>query len=266
MMGEVLSRHRDIAYWMEPNYIWKYRSPQSTSDLRTAEEATPQVARYVRARFARYMQQRGKSRFMEKTPSNCFRLPFMLEVFPDALFLNVIRDGRDATFSAVKKWAAPAILGPMRRRITSGEIPLRDLPYYVRRWVRDFGRRLFPVNAYVWGPRFPGIEELAAAEGPLVACAAQWRESVEAVTRGLEGVPAEQQHTVRFEQFIADPRSALLEISSFLGLPPDAEMLDFAGSFVRPDFVGRWRNKGSEDVRTVLTHAGEAMSKLGYEL
>jgi hypothetical protein len=49
--------------------------------------------------FSKYAQDRGKERWAEKTPNNIFCADMILEAYDDALFINVIRDGRDVVLS-----------------------------------------------------------------------------------------------------------------------------------------------------------------------
>ena len=42
-------------------------------------------------------------RFAEKTPGNCFMIPFLADIFPGAQFVNIIRDVRDVAASYIRK-------------------------------------------------------------------------------------------------------------------------------------------------------------------
>jgi len=200
--SEIIKRHPDVAFWLEPKYVWRYGKPLARDDVRTFDDATSGVKRYIRRVFDRYAARREKGRFMEKTPSNCFRVPFIHAVLPDALFLHIVRDGRDVARSSVKKWTTPPDPTAIRRRFTSFEIPLRDLPFYAVDALRDVvGRQFFPDRAFIWGPQFPGIREVRAKNGVEVTCAIQWRESVRAAQEGLVDVPPDQQLTQSLTAF-----------------------------------------------------------------
>jgi len=46
-------------------------------------------------------------RLLEKTPENCLRLPFLLEIFPDARIIHLTRDGRSnisSAFTLIPGW------------------------------------------------------------------------------------------------------------------------------------------------------------------
>ena len=51
-----------------------------------------------------YAQSRGKSRWADKTPRYALDLEFLNEVFPNAQFLHVVRDGRDVVASHRDRW------------------------------------------------------------------------------------------------------------------------------------------------------------------
>ena len=45
----------------------------------------------------------GRSRFVDKTLLNCFRVRLLNAIFPDAKFVHIIRDGRAVAFSILNK-------------------------------------------------------------------------------------------------------------------------------------------------------------------
>src|SRR5262249_35446578 len=51
-----------------------------------------------------YATRRGKRRWAEKTPGYTFHLAFLDELFPDAQYLHLIRDGRDVVASFRERW------------------------------------------------------------------------------------------------------------------------------------------------------------------
>jgi hypothetical protein len=53
----------------------------------------------LRAIFEQFAASRGRARWGDKTPDYCHYLPLIRELFPDAQFLHVIRDGRDVAHS-----------------------------------------------------------------------------------------------------------------------------------------------------------------------
>ena len=268
MTSRVLQLHPDVAFWMEPKYIWRVGRPLAPNDVRSAAEATPGVRLYIRSAFERYVEKSGKARFMEKTPSNCFRVPFVQAVLPEALFLHVVRDGREVTRSALRMWTKRPDKRALRRRLFNLEVPLRDAPFYAAAVLRDVvGRQLFPENAFVWGPLFPGIREVREQQGVVAACAMQWRESVAAALDGLAHVPADQQMTVRFEDIIADPEGSVKAIMEFFELPPCADVRDYARTFVDRDTWSQRTDTLGErlDPAEIDSYLDPMLTRLGYD-
>jgi hypothetical protein len=266
LLGDILSQHPAIAYWVEPRYIWRYRNPTANTDRRAVDEATPEVKRYIRSKFASFVASCPGSRFMEKTPSNCFRVPFIHAVFPGARFVHLIRDGRDVVFSARRKWTSPPKKAALWRRLSTLEIPLRDLPFYLTDFLRDvIGRQLYPDKGYLWGPHVEGLRAIKAQHGVLQACAVQWRESIRAAREGLTVVPGHQQHCVQFEQLVADPGTVLQELLSFAELSPCPSVQLYARDIIEPDAAHRWSHQhSSREVQEVLPMMREELQAMGY--
>lgn len=265
MLGELLSRHPDVAYWIEPKYVWRYGNPRARSDVRTATEATSKVRTYIRSKFANYASHRGKHRFMDKTPSNCFRVPFVHEVLPEARYIHLVRDGRDVAFSARIKWATPPDKSALWRRAVSFEIPLKDAPHYAIDFVRDVvGRQLLPKQAFIWGPHFPGIREVREQHSLLETCAIQWRESYRAVREGLRVVPREQVCTVRFETLLQHPEASMAELCRTLGLEERKEVYAHAREHIDTSAGYRWKAQPAEELAQILPLISDELHELGY--
>jgi hypothetical protein len=75
------------------------------------------------ALYRREMQPARKPRWGDKTPLYVQYIPHIAAIFPQAQFIHVIRDGRDAALSARAKW------GREKRYM--------DLSYVLRNWVRN---------------------------------------------------------------------------------------------------------------------------------
>lgn len=263
LLGELLGRHRDVCFWMEPKYIWRYGGAGSRSDLRSADEATPSIARYIRRRFDRRTRQAGRTRLVEKTPSNCLRIPFVDRVLPDGRYVNIVRDGRDVTLSAMRKWRQMFTARPLWRRTLSGQVPLRDAPFYAVDLLKDMVLRRR--QGRLWGPRVPGLREVRQEQGLVEACAYQWRESVRAAQAALAELPADRQITIRYEDLAAAPEEELARILLFLELSPDDELIGLARELVNADSVGRWRQADPEIVERMRPLLAEMLRELGYE-
>jgi hypothetical protein len=219
MLGEILSLHPDVAYWLEPKYIWRYGNAGSTDDHRGAAQADKNTREYIRKKFYRFLRSENKSRFIEKTPSNVFRIAFIDKVFPEALFIYIERDGRDVCLSAEKKWTSRPSRSALYRRMTRFEIPFRDLPAYSIAFVRDvIGRIVAPKKGYIWGPQFKGIQAYRRQHSVLECCAKQWLESLESAESALSRISDSRVLRIRYEDLQSSYNEQIKLIFDFIGL------------------------------------------------
>jgi hypothetical protein len=61
----------------------------------------------LRSFYRMYARRFGKPRYGDKTPTYCCWLPVIEQLLPEAAFIHVIRDGRDAALSLREMWFAP---------------------------------------------------------------------------------------------------------------------------------------------------------------
>lgn len=109
------------------NYLWDDLVDDVPAFYDSLTE--PTLSHLLDALYREKGASHGASRWGDKTPTYVTHIPLLNELFPTAQFVHVIRDGRDATLSALDKW-------PERRRYM-------DNYYLLRNWVRNVraGRR-----------------------------------------------------------------------------------------------------------------------------
>jgi hypothetical protein len=81
---------------------WAFRRWGISRDdtWRALREAHPQdVASALRAVYASYARSVGKERYGDKTPSYVMNIDLLGRTFPEAVFVHIIRDGRDVALS-----------------------------------------------------------------------------------------------------------------------------------------------------------------------
>ena len=117
---EDVFRHTDLSA------TWGISIDTFRDELR--RRAPKDYAAAVRALFGVYAELRGKPLYANKTPIHVLRMPALLELFPDARFIHVIRDGRNVGLSFLDSAFGPeSIVGCalrwrryVSRGITSG--------------------------------------------------------------------------------------------------------------------------------------------------
>lgn len=208
------------------------------SNRLTRKDATSEVAADLRQRFAGRLRDRdgqpppsGASvRLLEKTPKNALRVPFLLEVFPDAQFIFLDREPRTNLSSMMEAWRA------------KGWVTYRQLPGWPGAW-----SLLLP----------PGYERLQGR--PLEEIVAfQWRVANETILNDLGELPRERWISVQYENLVRDPRSVIEKLIEFAGLEMDPRLEEYVSkplpksryTQTAPD-PEKWRKNAAEIERVL---------------
>jgi hypothetical protein len=134
----------------------------------------------------------ARLRFLEKTPKNALRIPFLRSLFPDARFIYLYRNPRDNLSSLLDSWRSG------RFRTYPG------LPG----WTGEPWSHLL----------IPGWQELIGK--PLAEIvAAQWRITHETVLQDLAGVPDSDWELVAYEALLADTAGEIKRLCRFCEVP-----------------------------------------------
>jgi hypothetical protein len=154
-----------------------------------ADDAVPWLA----GRFRRFLTSRARAQgrpvFLYKF-TGWPRSGFVGAVFPEARFINVVRDGRAVVASGLKTPWSRVHLGP--EQWPWGPLP----PAYAAEW--EASGRSFP---------------LLAGLG--------WKKLMDAYAAAREQAPAGRWLDVRFEDLLADPRSCFKQMLDLMGLDQD---------------------------------------------
>lgn len=95
-----------------------------------------EAAQGVRLFYQLYAERFGKIRFGDKTPLYCEHMQSIEELLPEAHFIHVIRDGRDASLSLRPLWFAPGrdittLAQYWKRMVCAGRAAARDVAAYL---------------------------------------------------------------------------------------------------------------------------------------
>ncbi|GAA2452763.1 hypothetical protein GCM10010191_83990 [Actinomadura vinacea] len=139
------------------------------------------------------VEPRGVDRFADASPDLLYSADVLLDAFPDAQLLQVIRDGRDVVADMLDDERCLAWFKP-------GLTNLDEV----------FPNPFLGVEEVVERTRWP---RAAAA----VKCALRWRGSVRLSAKLRAQTPEEQLMTVRFEDLVRRPGQVSDEVSEYLG-------------------------------------------------
>lgn len=74
----------------------------------------------IRRLYQLYGDQRGKSRYGDKTQANIHHLPLLAELFPESKFIHAVRDGRDVALAHTDGTKIEQVAVSWKRRVTAG--------------------------------------------------------------------------------------------------------------------------------------------------
>ncbi len=237
----------------EGHILWnEFHPPRrrvATSDALGADDVTERERRYVHLAVRAFT--RGR-RFLDKTPENCLRIPYLDALFPDARFVFLHRRGADNINSLMEGW--------------------RARPRFVTHHLPEPLTGIAPLDGERWSFALaPGWRELRQA--PLeVICARQYIACNEAVIAARERMSPERWTDIAYERLIADPEGEIGRLHVALGLDFNAQARAAAAELLarpattaltapRPD---KWRTQNPDTIERVLPLAASTERKLGY--
>jgi uncharacterized protein (TIGR03032 family) len=200
------------------------------SNRLTAEDARPAVVeRLTDAFFLNLRDRDGKRpaagaedlRLLEKTPKNALRIPFLAAAFPDALFVYLYRNPREAINSIYEAWRSG-------RFVTYPQLPGWDGPPWSLLLV-------------------PGWRELAGRGLPEVA-ARQWATTTEQLLDDLEALPSDRWCVANYGRLVSEPQAEIERLCGFLGIEWDRQLtapLPPSRHTLTPPEPGKWRQNAA---------------------
>ena len=230
ILGIVLSMHRDVGFLNEPKAMWHAIYPdedvigsysRGIAHYRLdASVANEGIKRNAHKLFGAYLASVFSKRLADKYPELIFRVPFVREIFPDAQFIFLVRNGWD-TCASIEKWSNRC--GEQK----NGEV--HDWwGVNQRKWKLMLKELIEP------DPYFQSVKQAALDfERHTDMAALEW------VVTMREGMHRMEQNgdcirMVRYEDLVESPRQTLAEIAEFAGLSEDDTYLRYGESVLKP--------------------------------
>lgn len=271
MLRDIISSQPGFATWPcdEINYIWRYGNSGFPFDEITPGQIKPAIEKYIKKQFYLVSKKYNSRYVVEKTCANCLRLDFVDTLFPEALYINIIRDGRDAASSALKRWTARFEIPYILRKARF--VPLKDIPYYAARYLKTHLHRLFfskEKSLSIWGPKFRGYKNIVKEKSLIEVCGIQWLKCVQKSGEVFKNrIKPERYFKVKYEDFVRDPVKQSKQIFDYFKLGYDIDILQEECKLVRQDSVGRWQSDLAPGQKTLLSKLlKEELTKLDYPL
>jgi hypothetical protein len=186
--------------------------------------------------------ERDVRRYGDATPDLMYCAEGLVDAFPDARIVQIIRDGRDVVAAMLADTSALAWFKPGVANVDS-----------------EFPNPFFGVETEADLAAWPRLS-LAGK------CAMRWRGSVRAMARLRSSMPAERLTTLRYEQVIRQPAAAARAVSGFIGadlaaIGPGARG---RGGAMTAAWGGWRRTLTAQQVTDVEQVAGVDLRRVGY--
>ena len=223
---------------------------------------------------------------VDKSPRTCLKIPFVREVFPEARFIFIFRDGRDTILSISRQWEK-------KREIFDGNNQgrqWRNRSYVFQRWLsrrptwsirlqsilfelgpprnwiqRKFLNKIRWEGRFGWGPRFKGWQDIANRTTPLEFSAFQWVHCAQAIVENINLIPKERLYALKYEDFTKNPQTSIKNLLSFLDIEP---LEDFLAQLpqIWSDNSNKWRQGFSiDELKMIGPIIGKTLIEFGYE-
>ncbi len=261
LLYETLIRHSEVVSIRNESHavietieaLHPYSKQFSSGEL-DSTDATTAISKEIKRRFAINLKdntggsvaQGSRVRFIEKTPKNALRISFLLALFPDALFVYLVRNPDENISSIMQAWQS-------NRFITYPHLPGFDQHWSL----------LLPA----------GWQHLKGK--PLANIAAfQWQQANVKILAGLSELGTDRVLAVNYQTLINNPQQVIGRICDFAGLsqqdllPTDGKLPLSAYTLTKPD-PDKWqRNRqqlalASEQVETVMAPINQYLATKG---
>ena len=235
--GSRYSRRDPLPYLLGCAFPRMSDDPDALFDesLRLAESlpAQPPAAHY-RQLFDWWTEQLGREVWLERSGSSLDYMGTLFELFPEARFVHLHRDGREAALS-MREHHAFRLAICMTSQVFDGQVfdgqgldgPVLDGSTPT---IADLGG-LDPGGSEAAGDP---ISRMLASRPDAEHCGRFWSQQVERGVAAREQLPEDRYLELRFEQLLAEPRAQLERIASFFALEGGREgWIDRAAAQVR---------------------------------
>ena len=251
LLFKLLGRHPELQSLSgEGHVLWNtYQHPRLkawSSDRATAADVSAAERRFMYRSISALV---GTRRFLEKTPKNMLRVPYLEELFGDARYVLLKRDGRAVVNSLIEGWEVR-------------QSPVYRLPEPLE--LREYRGRLW---SFVLPPEWRRWAKTSIAQ----VAAVQYASSYDIALEDLAVLPPRRVIELRFEDLLARPleeTARLLDALELPGVPEvDAMAGNLSGNVVQsnsPPRPDKWRER-SDRIAAVMPMVEPTMRRLGYE-
>lgn len=246
------------------NYVWRYGNENKSDDEFVLEDLTSEVKKYITKTLPSLTStNKPQAKFLiEKSVPNTLRISFISEVFPNAKFIHITRDGRAVIESSIRQWKQPAGKSYLLRKLKY--FPWRNYRYAVWFVLNVIKSKIINQPA-IWGPRYKGINEDVLTHSVEAVAAKQWSICVDTADSQLGLIDKSLVYKVSFEDLMNNS-SVINELCGFIGIS-DVDKVEqyFRENVVRSNNEKSIRKLGPIGLKAINDYALGSLKRLGYQ-
>jgi hypothetical protein len=223
--------------------IWERYAFEQVDYCLSETYDNPQMEAYLRLTIQKHLKHFHGKRFINKNPDNSVRIRYLNKLFPDAYFINIIRDGRAVCSSLLKaRDLAENFFGPEHRHSTSG---IKTSDWHKIKQVWD--------------------------NNPVAGSGMLWRAVMETIEQDRAAIAKARYMELRYEDFVVQPLEYLRQIVNFCQLPWNASVESLLGKdsckITLDERNNAWKKRlSSNDLNCLMNVIGTTMMQYGYEV
>lgn len=189
----------------------------------------PHTGNCLRERFEHILQASGAQVLLSKRTANNRRLSILKQIFPNAKYIHLIRDGRSVAYSLLHvKWWNDHIL--------------------------------------YWTGKSPR-QMTAEGADPIELAAQNWVEEMQSLERGIALIQRNQLLEIQYDELLKDPHGQLKHILNFMGVTPQADAMfwEIIESLHLSPRQEAWScNWTEQELKKVVTIQGDTLRRWGF--
>lgn len=237
----------------EGHDLWRtYHHPRNShwrSDVVNKGDVGWGEPRFVNAYLYSYF---GEHRFVEKTPENCLRVPYILELFPDALFVVIKRNPCDVINSLINGWKHP------KGKYRSYFVP-EDLN------IVDYSKRRQWCFLLV-----EGWQNYTASSVAEIAFN-QWLQCTQKIIEARQLVASDRWLEIHLEDLLSRPNEVLEKVCHITRIENETklkaktlELVKNPVNALTPPEKNKWKNQNLAEISKFLPRISAAALESGY--
>jgi putative sulfotransferase len=212
------------------------------------------AAAWHRRLFGWLCDRLGAATWVERSGTSLVYVSQLNDLFPDAKFVHLYRDGRECAYSMSRHagFRLGAVMTMLLERLGLSSPYLSD----------DLPPEQVPSDLQAFAPETFDHEAFERFDVPVAELGQLWSDMITIGLDALAELPPERVLQLSYEDLVAEPRQALLRLADFAGLGrADPGWLDRAAALVEPR-PPRWRALPEEEINELTRMCEPAMQRL----